>query len=773
MCAPLAVYVWGRTREGQCAVTNVTPVDSPTFLSSLAHEHASQIACGADVTYVVTSSGALYQFGAVHAPSDALAHADLAGYGRSLSNLSEANQSMLRASVASYLAAGDEEDNNEHEGEAGEGEEGGAAAESATVGTRRVLSPDPTRVQLGAGERASHVAGGFGFGVVLLSGGGALSFGLNDRFQCGHGDRVTRDAPTRVASLHRIPLVAVACGQQHACVADEHGQVYTWGMGAFGQLGHGRRRDEVRPRHVMLLAEAGAVVAIACGQQHTAFVVRPKAPSSEEGEEGGDGGGEGKSDVGRVLFGCGHAEYGQLGTGDHGGAGEAARDFPLPRRIPMPEAIAGEVVDVSCGALHTSVLTSLGECATFGWGASGALGHGGFFYELEARPVALLGTRRVSAISAGGRHSLALEQAESHSSNLARDLGEMLASAIDADVVLQAGRQSGVRRFLAHRCVLAARCPRLLAMIAFSTSRFALSHASTELPALHWPSQATAGGQSASCAAVRLPAIRAPIFGLLLTWVYTDRIDSTETLFLHQLTTAAIRLGIPVLADACERALRQGDGNAATGAAGRGSDAVPPAVSLGWSLPSRLGWLLEDGAYAQDLRLIATDGDVYASRALLCSRCEYFRTLLHGALSASERAGNGAEEASAHEVADLTAFGTSLAELRPLLRFVYTGSLITNGHHHATPDLASPEDLDLKDGDASAVSDLQQLDPSLAFALLPHASALLMDDLKRLCEACLVGVCDEDNAAALQAVAEACFAEKLRVTCVDVLSEVK
>ena len=48
-----------------------------------------------------------------------------------------------------------------------------------------------------------------------------------------------------------------------------------------------------------------------------------------------------------------------------------------------------------------------------------------------------------------------------------------------------------------------------------------------------------------------------------------------------------------------------------------------------------------------------------------------------------------------------------------------------------------------------------------------------MDDLKRLCEACLVGVCDEDNAAALQAVAEACFAEKLRVTCVDVLSEVK
>ena len=43
------------------------------------------------------------------------------------------------------------------------------------------------------------------------------------------------------------------------------------------------------------------------------------------------------------------------------------------------------------------------------------------------------------------------------------------------------------------------------------------------------------------------------------------------------------------------------------------------------------------------------------------------------------------------------------------------------------------------------------MDASVAFALMPHASALLMEDLKRLCEVTLVSACDEANAAATSA----------------------
>ena len=65
--------------------------------------------------------------------------------------------------------------------------------------------------------------------------------------------------------------------------------------------------------------------------------------------------------------------------------------------------------------------------------------------------------------------------------------------------------------------------------------------------------------------------------------------------------------------------------------------------------------------------------------------------------------------------------------------------------------------------------DLAHLAPADALALIPHASALLMDDLKRLCEAVLVAAVDEENAAALLDVAERCFAVRLKATCADVL----
>ena len=65
--------------------------------------------------------------------------------------------------------------------------------------------------------------------------------------------------------------------------------------------------------------------------------------------------------------------------------------------------------------------------------------------------------------------------------------------------------------------------------------------------------------------------------------------------------------------------------------------------------------------------------------------------------------------------------------------------------------------------------DLKLLDPSVALALMPLASALLMEDLMRLCEVVLVSVCDEGNAAALLEVADDCFAERLKATCEQVL----
>lgn len=85
------------------------------------------------------------------------------------------------------------------------------------------------------------------------------------------------------------------------------------------------------------LAELGdSCVAVACGQQHSLMLMRRRVVSEDEPAHRvhptDDGGGAACTGLhNTLLVGCGHAEFGQLGTGDSGGSGEAARDFPSPR----------------------------------------------------------------------------------------------------------------------------------------------------------------------------------------------------------------------------------------------------------------------------------------------------------------------------------------------------------------------------------------------------------------------------------------------------------
>ncbi len=128
----------------------------------------------------------------------------------------------------------------------------------------------------------------------------------------------------------------------------------THAVRSFGQLGHGRRSDERSPRRVEALWEVGRVLQLACGHLHSAFVLRPRVEAGGNGNGSEAAGGDGS--VGKPLaappaaarlLGCGHAEYGQLGTGDAGNEGDAARDYPLPRWIELPPE-SGEPVQVSC-----------------------------------------------------------------------------------------------------------------------------------------------------------------------------------------------------------------------------------------------------------------------------------------------------------------------------------------------------------------------------------------------------------------------------------------
>ena len=151
-------------------------------------------------------------------------------------------------------------------------------------------------------------------------------------------------------------VVQVSCGAFHTAVITSTGELFTFGQGRFGQLGHGKEKNTVLPRRVEGELVGNHAVQVSCGAQHTAVI-------TSTGE----------------LFTFGAGEIGRLG---HGGQVIGAL---VPRRV---EALVGtRVVQVACGAAHTAVTTSTGEVYTFGVGNGGQLGHGGHDTELVPRRV--------------------------------------------------------------------------------------------------------------------------------------------------------------------------------------------------------------------------------------------------------------------------------------------------------------------------------------------------------------------------------------------------
>ncbi|CAK6442422.1 unnamed protein product [Pipistrellus nathusii] len=75
-------------------------------------------------------------------------------------------------------------------------------------------------------------------------------------------------------ALLDLPLgadaAAASCGSRHTAVVTRTGELYTWGWGKYGQLGHGDTASRDRPRRVEhFVAEQLRVTAVSCGPWNT------------------------------------------------------------------------------------------------------------------------------------------------------------------------------------------------------------------------------------------------------------------------------------------------------------------------------------------------------------------------------------------------------------------------------------------------------------------------------------------------------------------------
>ncbi|TRY75583.1 hypothetical protein TCAL_13348 [Tigriopus californicus] len=215
--------------------------------------------------------------------------------------------------------------------------------------------------------------------VLLQRKGSVMTWGMTAFGVLGHGASASRfSTPKEVVffSASQISVFSVACGRAHSMALTSCG-LYVWGSSKQGQLGLGAQRlCEQRPALVKALADV-ALIQIAAGQYHSVAL-------SIKGQ----------------VWAWGWGVHGQLGTG-------SIEDEFVPVRIFKKKS--QPVCQIATGYAHTMLLTTKGEVWVFGCSLFGQLGNGA--NKKQMVPVKVDGfAGPIRLISSGFFHSYAVTE---------------------------------------------------------------------------------------------------------------------------------------------------------------------------------------------------------------------------------------------------------------------------------------------------------------------------------------------------------------------------
>ncbi|XP_074310603.1 PH, RCC1 and FYVE domains-containing protein 1-like [Silene latifolia] len=256
----------------------------------------------------------------------------------------------------------------------------------------------------------------------------------------GHGHGVSHWVPKKVnGPLEGIHVSYISCGPWHTAVVSSAGQLFTFGDGTFGVLGHGDRKSISMPREVESLKGLRTVRA-ACGVWHTAAVVEIMVGNSGssncssgklftwgDGDKGRLGHGDKEAKLVPTCVAalvepnfcqvaCGHSITVALTTAGHvytmgspvyGQLGNPQSDGKHPKRV-EGKLLRCHVEEIACGASHVAVLTSRTEVYTWGKGANGRLGHGDSEDKNTPTLVEALKDKQVKSVACGRNFTAAI-----------------------------------------------------------------------------------------------------------------------------------------------------------------------------------------------------------------------------------------------------------------------------------------------------------------------------------------------------------------------------
>ncbi|XP_070553640.1 E3 ubiquitin-protein ligase HERC2-like isoform X2 [Ptychodera flava] len=212
--------------------------------------------------------------------------------------------------------------------------------------------------------------------LAMTSDGEVYSWGNGDGGRLGHGDTNAREEPTLVVALSGRHVIHISCGSTYSAAITAQGELFSWGRGNYGRLGHGSSEDHSTPTMVIGL-KGQRVIDIACGSGDAQTLA-----VTEDGS----------------VWSWGDGDYGKLGRGGSDGC-------KTPK---VMEKLNGhDIIRVYCGAQFSTALSKSGNIWTWGKGDGFRLGHGNEEHVRYPKLIELLQGKKIADVQVGSMHCLA------------------------------------------------------------------------------------------------------------------------------------------------------------------------------------------------------------------------------------------------------------------------------------------------------------------------------------------------------------------------------
>lgn len=235
------------------------------------------------------------------------------------------------------------------------------------------------------GMHVSSISCGPWHTTAVTSAGQLFTFGDGTFGALGHGDRNSSGTPREVETLKGLRTIRASCGIWHTAavveittepsISSSAGKLFTWGDGDKGQLGHRDKEPRLAPSCVTILDDM-TFCQVACGHSITAAL----------------------TDSGQVYT-MGSVEYGQLGSP------QSADGLPSCTEGIIRNSF---IEEIACGSHHVAVLSSKAEVYTWGKGANGQLGHGDNNNRNIPTLVEALKDKQVKSVACGSNFTAAI-----------------------------------------------------------------------------------------------------------------------------------------------------------------------------------------------------------------------------------------------------------------------------------------------------------------------------------------------------------------------------